>query len=500
MSGRAAHRSETADLTGRVEALERALTIADGRVPDDVAAGVTSALVGVRERLALGVDHTIVALVGGTGSGKSTLFNAISGLDFADVGVRRPTTSTVAACVWGEAGSALLDWLGIDAHRRIQRESELDADSEVALRGLVLLDLPDHDSIEPSHRETVDRLLPMADLLVWVVDPQKYADDALHSGYLRRLAGHESAMVVVLNQVDTVPEDVRGRLQADVERLLREDGLVGVRVLQASARSGGGVPELRALLAGVVAQRSIAAVRAGAEVTDAANLIAREVAAREPARAELPEREVVDTLAQAAGLPAVADAVEAVVRGGGRTVPEAGTVQEGTVELARARWVSSAVEGLPAAWQRALDERVASADRLRRAVADRFVDLPISTAGSSAAGLLRAGAGVALVGAVVAAGLALADVAPLVPVALALVALGVLLGAASHLVRRRDAHGRAERVRTAGTTALEGVVAQLLLAPTLEVWAEHREVRELTTGAAVPDPTSAARGASTSPA
>ena len=110
----------------------------------------------------------------------------------------------------------LLDWLGVVPDRRIERESLLDGESEASLRGLVLLDLPDHDSIAPEHREVVDRLLPQADLLVWVVDPQKYADDALHTGYLRRLVGHEASMVVVLNQVDTVPEEVRAELVADV--------------------------------------------------------------------------------------------------------------------------------------------------------------------------------------------------------------------------------------------------------------------------------------------
>ena len=46
------------------------------------------------------------------------------------------------------------------------------------LDGLVLLDLPDHDSTEVAHHLEVDRLVQLADLLVWVLDPQKYADAA----------------------------------------------------------------------------------------------------------------------------------------------------------------------------------------------------------------------------------------------------------------------------------------------------------------------------------
>ena len=65
----------------------------------------------------------------------------------------------------------------------------LDAGREdTALRGVVLLDLPDHDSTEVSHHLEVDRLVQLADMLVWVLDPQKYADAAIHDRYLAPLA------------------------------------------------------------------------------------------------------------------------------------------------------------------------------------------------------------------------------------------------------------------------------------------------------------------------
>src|SRR6185295_1315707 len=129
------------------------------------------------ERLALSRAHTVVALAGTTGSGKSSLFNAVSRLQISQVGVRRPTTGVAHACVWGTEGAgALLDWLGVPPSRRFVRESALDADDELALRGLVLLDLHDFDSVDASHRIEVDRLLRLVDLVVWVMDPQKYAD------------------------------------------------------------------------------------------------------------------------------------------------------------------------------------------------------------------------------------------------------------------------------------------------------------------------------------
>ena len=67
-----------------------------------------------------------------------------------------------------------------------------------ALDGLVLLDLPDHDSTELEHRMEVDRLVQLVDMLIWVVDPQKYADAALHDRYLKPLAKHAGVMMIDL--------------------------------------------------------------------------------------------------------------------------------------------------------------------------------------------------------------------------------------------------------------------------------------------------------------
>ena len=84
----------------------------------------------------------------------------------------------------------------------------------------MLLDLPDHDSTEMAHRLEVDRLVALVDVLVWVLDPQKYADAAVHDRYLRPLARHGDVMVVVLNQVDRLAAADVPDAVADVRRLL----------------------------------------------------------------------------------------------------------------------------------------------------------------------------------------------------------------------------------------------------------------------------------------
>ena len=160
-------------LEARLEALRQALDECPTEVPASLAIPARDALDLVAERLALGVDHTVVALFGGTGSGKSSLFNALTQLEFADVGARRPTTSRAAACTWGDDAAALLTFLGVDPERRIRRESLLDGSDQDELAGLVLLDVPDYDSVTAAHALQVDRLVPLADVLVWVLDPQK---------------------------------------------------------------------------------------------------------------------------------------------------------------------------------------------------------------------------------------------------------------------------------------------------------------------------------------
>jgi GTP-binding protein EngB required for normal cell division len=485
----AAPGSDTERLTRRLAALEEALTLAGDRVDPAVTARARAIGDQVRDRLALGVDHTVVALLGGTGSGKSSVFNAVCGLEFAEVGVKRPTTSQAAACVWGTDGEALLDWLDVDADRRIERESALDGDTEAPLRGLVLLDLPDHDSIEPAHQAAVDRLLPMADLLVWVVDPQKYADDALHSGYLRKLVGHEGAMLVLLNQVDTVPVDQRAALVADLEALLVADGLAGVQVRTVSARQGDGIAELRDDLSAVVHGRSLAARRGSAEIGDAARLVGAQLAPDETGSDALDAAQVAHTLAEAAGLPAIAAAVAAVVRGGEDPVPSFVAVQPDTVELARAQWGDAATARLPRRWAQAVRSALASSEEIRSAADRALAQVTLVARRSALAAALfalsfvtgTAGIALASVGAGQTLGSAGAGSALRFawPVAAVLAVVSVVLVVLAVRARRAAALRRADRVLRDGRVALEGVVISRLSEPTDAVLAEHRRVREL---------------------
>ena len=218
------------------------------------------------ERLQLSAAHTVVTLAGGTGSGKSSLFNALAGATFSPPAVTRPATRFAHACVWGMQGAApLLDWLGIERRYRYARASALDA-GETARSGLLLLDLPDHDSVAAGAATEVDRLVSQADLMIWVLDPQKYADAAVHNRFLAPLARHSAVTTIALNQCDLLTPQQAEDCEEDLRRLLDSEGQNEVRILLVSAATGAGLDSLRQLLAEAVSARRTATDRIAADI------------------------------------------------------------------------------------------------------------------------------------------------------------------------------------------------------------------------------------------
>jgi GTPase Era involved in 16S rRNA processing len=275
-------------LTGRLARLETLLKETENRLSDFTAQEADRILRRVHERIALSPDHVVTAIAGATGSGKSSLFNALIRFDLAPVGAIRPTTTTGLACVWdpahAEASTALLDRIGVASNNRILRGSLLDGASRTAepeLAPLVLIDLPDHDSAVRAHREETDRATAAADLLLFVTDPQKYADASWHERYLRHLAHHQETLVVVLNKSDELSAADARACARDLSRMLTESGLTDVPILSTSTRTGEGLQQLRELIAARVRRKQAALLRSDADVDRAATLIAAELTPRD---------------------------------------------------------------------------------------------------------------------------------------------------------------------------------------------------------------------------
>jgi len=299
------------DVLTKIEALEAAAEAGQGRLDPVVLTEATQIVERAGHRLRMSGELTVVALAGATGSGKSSLFNAMTGLDLAAIGTRRPTSSMPLACVWGEEPAGeVLNWLGIPRRHQVQHRSSLEEARSEDLDGLVLLDIPDHDSTEVEHRLIVDRLVELVDALVWVVDPQKYADAALHNRYVKPYASHSGVMVFALNHVDKLTPDQRKSCLNDLDRLLKADGLKSPNVVATSAVNGDGLEELRSQLVKRVSNKRSARDRLTADVDRVADRMASQCGnAKTPEIAKSDITELVDALSDASGVPVVVDAV-----------------------------------------------------------------------------------------------------------------------------------------------------------------------------------------------
>jgi energy-coupling factor transporter ATP-binding protein EcfA2 len=151
----------------------------------------------------------LVALVGSTGAGKSTLVNSIVGTQVSNTGIRRPTTnSPVLACHPDD-----VDWFAenvfLPTVPRVRQEglarSGRDgllvlAANEGMPKGVALLDTPDIDSVVQAHREFAHQFLDASDLWLFMTTSSRYADAAVWE-LLEYAKERGAALGIVLSRV-----------------------------------------------------------------------------------------------------------------------------------------------------------------------------------------------------------------------------------------------------------------------------------------------------------
>ena len=196
----------------------------------------------IGRRAGFGGSVYVMALAGGTGVGKSSLLNALAGEEVSMAGAIRPTTDQPVAWISSTRQSEvkpLLEWL---------RAGRIVAHDREELGDVAILDLPDVDSVRYDHRATVDAVLPRIDSVAWVVDPEKYDDEAAHA-YWRSLVPHADRLQFVLNKSDRLTDAAQRTVTEDLRARLRADGIPHPVIHVASSTSREGIDRLRTSLA-----------------------------------------------------------------------------------------------------------------------------------------------------------------------------------------------------------------------------------------------------------
>jgi 50S ribosome-binding GTPase len=174
----------------------------------------------------------LVALVGSTGAGKSTLVNSIVGSQVSMTGIRRPTTnSPVLACHPDDVG-----WFAenvfLPTVPRVRQEglarSGRDgllvlAASQGMPKGVALLDTPDIDSVVKAHHEFAHQFLDASDLWLVMTTAARYADAAVWQ-LLEHARDRNASLGLVLSRIPaTAGSEIAGHFDA----MLQANGIGG---------------------------------------------------------------------------------------------------------------------------------------------------------------------------------------------------------------------------------------------------------------------------------
>lgn len=163
----------------------------------------------------------VVVLIGSTGTGKSSLFNAIAGRPMSPSGLLRPTTRRPVALANPVDESAVRN--GDVLAGIVARDTIRVIIDQRAPRGLVIVDSPDFDSVELTNRELAVELLEAADLVIFITTVTRYADQVPWD-ILARAQQRGVPLLAVINRMPSEAAEAEA-VMADYRSLLAQSQL-----------------------------------------------------------------------------------------------------------------------------------------------------------------------------------------------------------------------------------------------------------------------------------
>ncbi|MHC4090767.1 MAG: P-loop NTPase family protein, partial [Planctomycetota bacterium] len=154
-------------------------------------------------------------IVGGKDVGKTTLINALAGAEVVSPGceVGEGTVGPAAYLTSGDVAAVEMRLAGLGT-----TDTALHAGAPEPMRGLVLVDLPDFDSLYEHHIDQVRRIATVLDGIIWVTTPKKIGD-LRGLKEIQRVLKARSNFVYVVNKIDWLLAQADGPPQDELDRI-----------------------------------------------------------------------------------------------------------------------------------------------------------------------------------------------------------------------------------------------------------------------------------------
>ncbi|MDJ0923837.1 MAG: 50S ribosome-binding GTPase, partial [Acidimicrobiia bacterium] len=142
----------------------------------------------------------VAAVIGPSGTGKSTVVNSLANDRISDVGPLRPTTRNPVLWAHRDHGNRYWSEFVARVRERVGATVEVVIGDDELTKQLTVIDTPPSEFMTPAGRKPAVDALALADLCVFVTSPSRYADISAWN-FLREIRWRGVPMLFVLNRL-----------------------------------------------------------------------------------------------------------------------------------------------------------------------------------------------------------------------------------------------------------------------------------------------------------